>query len=104
MALHLDVTDAKECVSVAEQIGRGMGPVNVLVNNAGIIIRETIDSPRAHENLRREMDVNVLGIFKVVHAFLPALRETRGTIINVASIASFVGVGIPLAIRPRRAR
>jgi NAD(P)-dependent dehydrogenase (short-subunit alcohol dehydrogenase family) len=102
MALHLDVTDAKECVSVAEQIGREMGPVNVLVNNAGIIIRESIDSPRAHENWRRVMDVNVNGIFNVVHAFLPALRQTRGSIINVASIASFVGVADTLGYSPSK--
>jgi NAD(P)-dependent dehydrogenase (short-subunit alcohol dehydrogenase family) len=102
MALHLDVTDAKECVSVAEQIGREMGPVNVLVNNAGIIIRENIDSPRAHENWRRVMDVNVNGIFNVVHAFLPALRQTRGSIINVASIASFVGVADTLGYSPSK--
>src|SRR2546421_11191432 len=38
-ALHLDVTNAAECASVAEQIGREVGPVSVLVNNAGIIIR-----------------------------------------------------------------
>ena len=101
-ALHLDVTDAKECVSVAEQIGREIGPVNVLVNNAGIIIRENIDSPRAHENWRRVMDVNVNGIFNVVHANLPALRKTRGSIINVASIASFVGVADTLGYSPSK--
>ena len=79
-----------------------VGPVNVLVNNAGIIIRETIDSPRAPENWRRVMDVNVNGIFNVVHAWLPALRQTRGNIINVASIASFVGVGGTLGYSPSK--
>src|SRR5258708_11445190 len=101
-ALHLDVTDAKQCVSVAEQIGREIGPVNVLVNNAGIIIRENIDSPRAHENWRRIMDVNVNGIFNVVHANLPALRQTRGSIINVASITSFLGVADTLGYSPSK--
>ncbi len=46
------------------------------------------------------MDVNVNGIFNVVHAWLPALRQTRGNIINVASIASFVGVGSTLGYSP----
>src|SRR6478736_2904801 len=101
-ALHLDVTDTAECVSVADRIGREIGPVNVLVNNAGIIIRETIDSPRAPENWRRVMDVNVNGIFNVVHAWLPALRQTRGNIVNVASIASFVGVGGNLGYSPSK--
>ena len=91
-AFHLDVTDPKECVSVAERIRSEIGPVNVVVNNAGIIIRENIDSPKAHENWRRVMDVNVNGVFNVIHACLPDLRRTRGSIINVGSIASFVGV------------
>ena len=99
------MTDPKACISVAERIRSEIGPVNVLVNNAGIIIRENIDSPKAHENWRRVMDVNVNGIFNVIHACLPALRRTRGSIINVASIASFVGVAeATSAIRRRRAR
>ena len=101
-AYQLDVTDAAACIALAKQAAGEVGPVNVLVNNAGIIIRETIDSPRAPENWRRVMDVNVNGIFNVVHAWLPALRQTRGTIINVASIASFVGVGGNLGYSPSK--
>jgi NAD(P)-dependent dehydrogenase (short-subunit alcohol dehydrogenase family) len=98
----LDVTDATACTELAKQILGEVGPVNVVVNNAGIIIRETIDSPRAPENWHRVMDVNVNGIFNVVHAWLPALRQTRGSIINVASIASFVGVGGNLGYSPSK--
>ena len=101
-AYQLDVTDAAACIALAKQAAGEVGPVNVLVNNAGIIIRETIDSPRAPENWRRVMDVNVNGIFNVVHAWLPALRQTRGNIINVASIASFVGVGGNLGYSPSK--
>jgi NAD(P)-dependent dehydrogenase (short-subunit alcohol dehydrogenase family) len=101
-AYQLDVTDAAACTALAQKAAGEVGPVNVLVNNAGIIIRETIDSPRASENWRRVMDVNVNGIFNVVHAWLPALRQTRGNIINVASIASFVGVGSTLGYSPSK--
>ena len=101
-AYQLDVTDAAACTKLAAQAAREVGDVNVLVNNAGIIIRETIDSPKAPENWRRTMDVNVNGIFNVVHAWLPALRKTRGNIINVASIASFVGVGGTLGYSPSK--
>ena len=92
-AYSLDVTDASACAELAKRVAHEVGRANVVVNNAGIIIRETIDSPRAHENWRQVFDVNVNGIFNVVHAWLPALRDTHGAIINVASIASFVGVG-----------
>jgi NAD(P)-dependent dehydrogenase (short-subunit alcohol dehydrogenase family) len=101
-AYQLDVTDAAACTELAKQVAGKIGPVSVLVNNAGIIIRETIDSHRAPENWRRVMDVNVNGIFNVVHAWLPALRQTRGNIINVASIASFVGVGSTLGYSPSK--
>jgi NAD(P)-dependent dehydrogenase (short-subunit alcohol dehydrogenase family) len=101
-ACQLDVTDAEACTKLAGQVGSEVGAVNVLVNNAGIIIRETIDSPKAPENWRRVMDVNVNGIFNVVHAWLPSLRQTRGNIINVASIASFVGVGSTLGYSPSK--
>src|SRR6478609_2873449 len=46
-AYQLDVTDAAACTALAQKAAGEVGPVNVLVNNAGIIIRETIDSPRA---------------------------------------------------------
>ena len=99
---QLDVTDATACTELAKRVQVEVGPANVVVNNAGIIIRETIDSPRAHENWRRVIDVNVNGIFNVVHAWLPALRQTHGNIINVASIASFVGVGSTLGYSPSK--
>jgi len=101
-AYQLDVTDATACAELARRVEGEAGPANVIVNNAGIIIRETIDSPKAPENWRRVMDVNVNGIFNVVHAWLPALRKTRGNIINVASIASFVGVGSTLGYSPSK--
>src|SRR4051812_37130566 len=68
-AFPLDVTDHEACAALAEQVGREIGAVNVVVNNAGIIIREDIDSPRVHDNWRRVFDVNVNGTFNVVHAW-----------------------------------
>src|SRR3954451_7966022 len=65
-AFPLDVTDVEACASLAELVGREIGPVSVLVNNAGINIRETIDSSHAHENWRRVLDVNLNGMFNVV--------------------------------------
>lgn len=101
-AYRLDVTDAAACAELAARVGREMGMTSVVVNNAGIVIRETIDSPKAHENWRRVMDVNVNGVFNVVHAWLPALRATRGTIINVASIGSYIGLTGILGYSPSK--
>lgn len=89
-ARSLDVTDADACAHVASAIGAEIGDIDVLVNSAGILVREGIDSPRAHELLRRVTDVNYFGSFNTIHACLPALRRSRGTIVNVASGAAFV--------------
>lgn len=102
IAYQLDVTDSEACAELAARAESDVGPANVVINNAGIIIRDTIDSPQAHENWRRVLDVNVNGAFNVVHAWLPALRKTRGNIINVASIASFAGVGGNLGYSPSK--
>lgn len=89
-AFALDVTDVPACASLAEWVGREIGPLDVLVNNAGILLREGIETPEAHRKIRQVFDVNVLGGFNVLHAFLPALRRTRGCVINIASGAAFI--------------
>ena len=101
-AFRLDVTDAAACQALAQTIARDIGDISILINNAGIIIREGLDSPRAAENWRRVLDVNLTGVFNVTHAFLPALRKTRGAIVNLGSIASFVGVGDTLGYAPSK--
>jgi NAD(P)-dependent dehydrogenase (short-subunit alcohol dehydrogenase family) len=92
-AFQLDVTDPAACGALSKKVFETIGAAHVLINNAGIIVRETIDSPNAHDAWRRVHDVNLNGVFNAVHAWLPALRMNRGTIINIASIASFTGIG-----------
>jgi NAD(P)-dependent dehydrogenase (short-subunit alcohol dehydrogenase family) len=87
-AFTLDVTDVSGVHALAAAIAREFGDIHVLVNNAGIIIREGIDSPKVEGNVRRMMEVNYFGTFNAIHAWLPALRRTRGCIINIASGAA----------------
>ena len=98
----LDVTDAEACKALAARLDRDVGPVDLLVNNAGIIIREGTDSPRAEANWRLTMDVNVNGTFNVTYAFLAALKATRGTVVNIASIAAYAGQGGSLGYSPSK--
>ena len=88
-AFALDVTDAAAAAALAARIASEVGDINVLVNNAGVIIRAGIDSAQVHANVRRLMEVNYFGTFNAIHAWLPALRRTRGCIINIASGAAF---------------
>lgn len=101
-AFALDVSQAEDCAVLAQRVGQEIGPIDILINNAGIIIREGIQSPRAVQNMQRMMDVNVLGTFYPVHSFLPALRQTRGNIINLGSIASFTGLAGSLGYSPSK--
>lgn len=89
-AFALDITDVAGCAALAAQVGEQIGPVEILVNNAGLLVREGVDAPDVHRKIRQVFDVNVLGGFNVLHAFLPALRQTRGNVINIASGAAFV--------------
>ena len=98
----LDVTDREASAALAQTVAREFGDLDVLVNSAGVIIRETVDSPRAHENIRRTMDVNLFGTFNTIHAWLPALRRSRGCIINVASGSAFVASPGALGYSPSK--
>jgi NAD(P)-dependent dehydrogenase (short-subunit alcohol dehydrogenase family) len=98
----LDVTDAEKCSSLAGEIASNIGDVDLLINNAGILIRGGIDAEAAQQNFRKVMDVNVQGTFNVTYAFLAALRTTKGTIVNVASIASFAGQAGSLGYSPSK--
>jgi NAD(P)-dependent dehydrogenase (short-subunit alcohol dehydrogenase family) len=102
VAETLDVTSSEACKGLATRLAREVGSVDLLVNNAGIIIREGSDSPRAEANWRLTMDVNVNGTFHVTHAFLPALKATKGTIVNIASIAAYAGQGGSLGYSPSK--
>lgn len=91
-SFRLDVASGEACQALAGQVAKEIGEVDLLVNNAGIIIREGIDSPRVIANLERTLDVNVMGTFLPTQAWLPALRATKGCVINVASIAASTGI------------
>ncbi len=101
-AFVLDVTQAADCKALASRIAADIGAIDLLVNNAGIIIRAGSDSPQAAENWQRVMDVNVNGTFHVTQAFLSQLKARRGTIVNIASIAAFAGQGGTLGYSPSK--
>ncbi|AIT82122.1 SDR family NAD(P)-dependent oxidoreductase [Novosphingobium pentaromativorans] len=89
--MALDVTSSEACCVVAAQVEREVGDIGILVNNAGIIIREPSDAPQGDANFRRTIDVNLNGTFHMTMACLPSLKRTRGAIVNIASLTSFIG-------------
>lgn len=101
-SFQLDVTDAAACRALAQQVEVSVGPIDVLVNNAGIIIRQGIDSPDAEKNWHQVMKVNVDGTFNVTLAWLNTLKKTKGNIVNVASIAAYAGQAGSLGYSPSK--
>lgn len=94
---QLDVADAAQCEQLAQEIGQAIGPVSVLVNNAGINRRNsfTADGAAVKKDWRDIISINLGGVFNVTHAFLGQLRQTKGRVVNIASIQSFVHVRTP---------
>lgn len=85
VALHADVTSEIQIKNmVDEMIGR-YGKIDVLVNNAGILIQgRLIDTPA--ETIRKMLDVDLLGVFLVTREVLPHMLKTNyGRIVNIAS-------------------
>ena len=96
-AFTLDVTDRAACRTVAAEVGRQVGAVSILVNNAGINRRNafTADPDAVVKDWQDIMAINLNGVFNVTHAFLAPLRAAKGRIVNIGSIQSFVHVRTP---------
>jgi 3alpha(or 20beta)-hydroxysteroid dehydrogenase len=89
--VHLDVTkddDWKMAVGATEKT---YGPINLLVNNAGIVSYGPVDAMDPTE-FRRVIDINLIGVFLGMHYAVPSMRKgDGGAIINISSTAGMMG-------------
>jgi 3-oxoacyl-[acyl-carrier protein] reductase len=86
-----DVTDAAAVRAAHQQVEKQLGPVDVLVNNAGVLSNTKAEATDDAE-WRRVMAVNVDGAFYWSRAVLPGMKQRGwGRIINVASLAAKTG-------------
>jgi len=88
-AVKLDVTDGGSIAAARAELGDGS--LAGLVNNAGIAVAGPIEFLPLDE-LRHQLEVNVVGQVAVIQAFLGALRAGRGRIVNVSSIGGRVAL------------
>jgi len=86
--ISLDVTDTVSISTAAGAVAGAVGAAGLagLVNNAGIVVPGPIEFLPLPD-LRRQLEINVVGQVAVTQAFLPLIRAGRGRIVNMGSIA-----------------
>ena len=85
--LSLDVTNAAQVQQAVEQVDS----LDVLINNAGIAIYDDLTN---FEVIEKHLAVNFLGLLRVTHAFLPALRRSHGAIVNNLSMVGLAALPV----------
>ncbi len=87
--LAADVAKEEDCRRLVDAHLDRHGRLDVLVNSAGVGIAGRIDKLEP-KHLDLQLDVNLRGLMRVTAVALPALRETRGLIVNLVSIAGTI--------------
>lgn len=87
VALKLDLTNLSQIQQAASEVDT----LDVLINNAGIALFEDLSSA---DVIEQHLDVNFLGMFRMVSAFLPLLKHSHGAIVNNLSLAALAPIPI----------
>jgi NADP-dependent 3-hydroxy acid dehydrogenase YdfG len=86
IAIEADVTDRGSLVAAARRVQQELGRVDVLINNAGVMLLGPFTSDQREEQ-RRMVEVNLLGAMTATEVFLDQLRDGGGDLINISSVA-----------------
>jgi NAD(P)-dependent dehydrogenase (short-subunit alcohol dehydrogenase family) len=89
-ACLLDVTQFDRMDAIVQEVEASVGPIDVLINNAGYGHEGVLEeSPLAE--MRRQFDVNVFGAVALTKAVVPGMRQRRrGHIVNITSMGGFI--------------
>ena len=91
--IQSDVADPAQIVALAAHVKSDFPKLDVLLNNAGIMLSKNLKAPAADlSGLMVEMDINVGGVIRMNSAFIDLLTANQGTVINVSSALAFVPV------------
>jgi uncharacterized oxidoreductase len=86
-----DVADPEQIAVVAKRVKAGYPKLDVLMNNAGIMLHKNLKAPAADlDGLMTEVEINLGGVIRMTSAFIDILTANKGTVINVSSALAFV--------------
>jgi NAD(P)-dependent dehydrogenase (short-subunit alcohol dehydrogenase family) len=85
--LAFDITDSAQIEAAVEEVDT----LDLLLNNAGVSLPDDLGG---RDPLEHHLAVNLYGTWEVTRGFLPALTRSRGTIVNVVSLAAFAAVPV----------
>jgi short-subunit dehydrogenase len=92
LALPADVSRQEDCTAMVRRAVAHFGRLDVLINNAGVTMWSRFDALSDLGEFTRLLATNYLGAVYATAAALPALKDARGLIVAVASIAGLTGV------------
>jgi 3-oxoacyl-[acyl-carrier protein] reductase len=89
VSMQCDIVDEAQCLQTIEQVLNQYGTIDILVNSAGAINDPVHFHEMPDSEIKKLIDVNMYGVFKMTKAVLPSMRENKsGCIINIGSISS----------------
>ncbi|MFC3418699.1 glucose 1-dehydrogenase [Salinicoccus hispanicus] len=89
--IELDVTDESNWTKLIEETENKFGPINILVNNAGIVVSKSIEDTSL-EDFRKTSMINQDGVFLGMKHVLSSMKKAdNGSIVNISSISGMVG-------------
>jgi 3-oxoacyl-[acyl-carrier protein] reductase len=105
LAVQGDVAEDADCRRLAAETLKKWGRIDALVNNAGTtkFVKHADFEGLSAADFERIFRVNVVGPFQMVRACAAALKESRGAVVNVSSVAALLGTGSSVAYAASKA-
>jgi 3-oxoacyl-[acyl-carrier protein] reductase len=93
-SVSADLSESGQAAWLVDEVQREHGPIDVLVNNAGDLVRRAPVAELSDEEFQRVMGLNVASVFSTCRQVVPAMqRRGSGCIVNITSVAARTGGG-----------